>query len=380
MAPENGQLELPTVADAEGCWRAVLARDADRDGSFVYAVRSTGVYCRPSCPAKPPRREQVAFYALPELAERAGFRACRRCRPRDVTADPHVETVRRACRYIEANLEEPLTLAVLGEHVALSPAHLQRTFKRVTGISPRQYADACRLGRLKARLKTRRTVTMAMLEAGYGSSSRLYERAADQLGMTPGTYRRGGRGMQVRYALLDCPLGRLLLAATERGVCAVCIGEADGVLEESLRAEYPAAEVERDDAALRPLAAEMLAHLSGERPHLDLPVDVQATAFQWRVWRELQAIPYGETRTYQQVARAVGRPSAVRAVARACATNPVAVVIPCHRVVRTDGGLGGYRWGLKRKRALLDQERKGAQEAGEGGKAKGAKRRPQAQG
>jgi AraC family transcriptional regulator of adaptative response/methylated-DNA-[protein]-cysteine methyltransferase len=348
----------------------VLARDASRDGTFVCAVRSTGIYCRPSCPARTPGREQVVFYALPELAERAGFRACRRCHPRDAAADPHVETVRRACRYIEANLEEPLTLAVLGQHVGLSPAHLQRTFKRVTGISPRQYADACRLGRLKARLKTRRTVTMALFEAGYGSSSRLYERAAGQLGMTPGTYQRGGRGMSIRYALLDCPLGRLLLAATERGVCAVCIGDVDKSLEADLRAEYPAAEVQRDDSALRPLAAEMLAHLAGERPHLDLPVDVQATAFQWRVWRELQAIPYGETRTYQEVAQAVGQPTAVRAVARACATNPVAVVIPCHRVVRTDGGLGGYRWGLERKQALIEQERKGAEEAGAKGKPK----------
>ena len=281
-----------------------------------------------------------------------------------VAADePHVETVRAACRFIETNLEGPLTLAVLGAQVGLSPAHLQRIFKRVTGISPRQYADACRLGRLKTRLKSRRTVTMAMLEAGYNSSSRLYERAAEQLGMTPATYRRGGRGMQIHYTLTDSPLGRLLLAATERGVCAVCIGDEDAVLEENLAAEYPAAEVTRDDAALRTLLAELLQHLAGTRPHLELPLDVQATAFQWRVWRELQAIPYGETRTYQQVAAAVGQPTAVRAVARACATNPVAVVIPCHRVVRTDGGLGGYRWGLARKQQLLEQEQNGAEAA-----------------
>jgi AraC family transcriptional regulator of adaptative response/methylated-DNA-[protein]-cysteine methyltransferase len=363
MAQQNRQLDAPTATDAEACWRAVLARDAGCDGRFVYAVRSTGVYCRPSCPAGPPRREQVICYALPELAERDGFRPCQRCHPRDAAAEPHVETVRAACRYIEANLEGPLTLAVLGEQVGLSPAHLQRIFKRVTGISPRQYADACRLGCLKSRLKSRRTVTMAMFEAGYGSSSRLYERAARQLGMTPATYQRGGRGMQIRYTLADSPLGRLLLAATERGVCAVCIGDADRVLEGNLRGEYPAAEVERDDAALRPLATDLLQHLAGARPHLDLPIDVQATAFQWRVWRELQAIPYGETRTYQEVARAVGQPSAVRAVARACATNPVAVIIPCHRVVRTDGGLGGYRWGLQRKQTLLEQERQGADEA-----------------
>jgi AraC family transcriptional regulator of adaptative response/methylated-DNA-[protein]-cysteine methyltransferase len=363
MTPQNGHLETHAPADADACWRAVLARDASCDGRFVCAVRTTGIYCRPSCPAGPPRRENVVFYALPELAERDGFRACKRCHPRDATAEPHVETVRAACRYIEANLEEPLTLAVLGGQVGLSPAHLQRIFKRVAGISPRQYADACRLGRLKAGLKSRRTVTMAMFEAGYGSSSRLYERAAQQLGMTPATYQRGGRGMQIRYTLADSPLGRLLLAATERGVCAVCIGDADRVLEGNLRGEYPAAEVERDDSALRPLVADMVEHLAGERPHLELPIDVQATAFQWRVWRELQAIPYGETRTYQEVARALGQPSAVRAVARACATNPVAVVVPCHRVLRTDGGLGGYRWGLQRKQKLLEQERKSADEA-----------------
>lgn len=204
---------------------------------------------------------------------------------------------------------------------------------------------------------------MAMLEAGYNSSSRLYERAAEQLGMTPGTYRRGGRGMQIRYTVADSPLGRLLLAATEHGVCAVYLGDADAALEESLAAEYPAAEVTRDDAAPSALVAELVQHLSGLRPHLELPIDVQATAFQWRVWRELQAIPYGETRTYQEIAAALGLPTAVRAVARACATNPISVVVPCHRVVRTDGGLGGYRWGLARKQQLLDQERNAAAEA-----------------
>ncbi|HYT87667.1 MAG TPA: methylated-DNA--[protein]-cysteine S-methyltransferase [Gemmataceae bacterium] len=282
----------------------------------------------------------------------------------NAVADEHLEIVRRVCRHIEDNLEEPLTLAVLGEHAGRSGSHLQRIFKRVTGITPRQYADACRLDRLKSRLKTRRTVTVALYEAGYGSSSRLYERAAEQLGMTPGTYRRGGQGMSIRYTLADSPLGRLLLAATEQGVCAVCIGDVDRVLEDSLRGEYPEAELARDDTALCPWLGELLEHLAGERPHLQLPVDVQATAFQWRVWQELAAIPYGETRTYQEVAKAVGRPKAVRAVARACATNPVAVLIPCHRVVRTDGGLGGYRWGLGRKKALIEREQRDAAERG----------------
>jgi AraC family transcriptional regulator of adaptative response/methylated-DNA-[protein]-cysteine methyltransferase len=277
--------------------------------------------------------------------------------------DAHVEVVRAACRAIEANLEEPLTLAALGARVGLSPCHFQRVFKRITGITPRQYADACRLGRLKARLRESPTVTTAMYEAGYGSPSRLYERAAEQLGMTPGAYRRGGRAMCIRYTLADCPLGRLLLAGTERGVCAVYLGDDDARLEAALAREYPEAEVGRDEGALQPWVDQLLEHLRGARPHLDLPLDVQATAFQWRVWQELRKIPAGSTRTYREIAERLGRPTAARAVARACATNPVSVVIPCHRVVRGDGSLGGYRWGLERKRALLDRER-GAAEGG----------------
>ena len=272
---------------------------------------------------------------------------------------PHVELVGRVCRYIEANLEEPLTLAVLGRRAGVSAPHLQRVFKRITGITPRQYADACRLGRLKERLREGRAqnVTTALYEVGYGSSRGLYERASAQLGMTPGAYRRGGRGMRLRYTLADCPLGRLLLAATERGVSAVYLGDRDAPLEKALRREYPAASIDRDDETLRGWLGELLEHLRGQRPHLALPLDVQATAFQWRVWQELQAIPYGSTRTYGQIAEALGQPTAARAVARACATNPVSVVIPCHRVVREDGELGGYRWGLHRKRALLQREK-----------------------
>jgi AraC family transcriptional regulator of adaptative response/methylated-DNA-[protein]-cysteine methyltransferase len=280
--------------------------------------------------------------------------------PRDLTAPgPHVEAVRSVCRYIEANLEEPLTLDILGDQAGLSPCYFQRVFKRITGITPRQYADACRLGRLKSRLREGPNVTTALYEAGYGSSSRLYERAAAQLGMTPGTYRRGGRSMHLRYTLVDCPLGRLLLAGTERGISALYLGDDDARLEAALRKEYPAAQVERDDTEFRPWVAQLLEHLRGARPHLELPLDVQATAFQWHVWQELRKIPYGTTSTYQEVARALGQPTAARAVARACATNPVSVVIPCHRVVRGDGGLGGYRWGLERKRQLLDREKEG---------------------
>jgi AraC family transcriptional regulator of adaptative response/methylated-DNA-[protein]-cysteine methyltransferase len=271
-----------------------------------------------------------------------------------------VELIGQLCRHIESNLESPLRLADLALRAGLSPAHLQRTFKRITGITPRQYADACRLGRLKERLRESDTVTTAMYEAGYSSSSRLYERAASQLGMTPATYRRGGPATLIRFTLTDCPLGRLLVAGTDRGVCAVSLGDGDAYLEGVLRLEYPAASLERDDERLRAWAAALVEHLRGQRPHLDLPLDVQATAFQWRVWQELCAIPYGETASYREVARRIGKPTAARAVARACATNPVAVIVPCHRVVREDGGLGGYRWGIGRKRVLLAQEQASA--------------------
>jgi AraC family transcriptional regulator of adaptative response/methylated-DNA-[protein]-cysteine methyltransferase len=364
-ATPNGQ--CMRVPDEEACWRAVLSRDASGDGTFVYAVRATGTYCRPSCAARRPRRAQVVFYPVPEAAEQCGYRPCRRCRPRQAAAgDPQVDLVRHTCRYIEANLQGALTLGALGRQAGLSACHLQRVFKRVTGITPRQYADACRLGRLKARLKQRGTVTMALYEAGYGSSSRLYERSATQLGMTPATYQRGGRAVQIRYTLTDCPLGRLLLAGTERGVCALYLGDDDGALEAALGREYPAAGLERDDAGLGSWLGELLNHLSGQQPHLELPLDVRATAFQWRVWQELRAIPYGSTRTYKEIAANLGQPTAARAVARACATNPVSVVIPCHRVVRGDGDLGGYRWGLDRKRALLDREKDAAAPRQEG--------------
>ncbi|HEY7159270.1 MAG TPA: bifunctional DNA-binding transcriptional regulator/O6-methylguanine-DNA methyltransferase Ada [Gemmataceae bacterium] len=365
MSEKQASGPCPRVADEERCWQAVAERDAAWDGRFVYAVRSTGVYCRPSCPSRRPRRRQVVFYPVPEAAEQCGYRPCRRCRPRQTAAtDPHVEIVRGTCRYIETHLEGALTLDALGQQARLSPFHLQRIFKRIVGITPRQYADACRLGVLKSRLKERRTVTMAMMEAGYGSSSRLYERASSQLGMTPATYQRGGRAVLVRYTVAACPLGRLLLAGTERGICAVYLGDGDAKLEAELSREFPAAELRRDDDGLSAWVSELVDHLRGQQPHLDLPLDVRATAFQWRVWQELQAIPYGSTRSYSEIARALGQPTAARAVARACATNPVSVVIPCHRVVREDGDLGGYRWGLERKQALLDHEKDTKREEG----------------
>jgi AraC family transcriptional regulator of adaptative response/methylated-DNA-[protein]-cysteine methyltransferase len=338
-------------------WSAVLARDASFDGAFVYAVRSTGIYCRPSCPARRPERHQVEFFAWPEAAEHAGFRACRRCRPQTATHNPQVEMVRRVCRYIEANLDHPLTLAEMSAEVDLHEHHVQRTFKRITGITPRQYADARRLDRVKAELREGQAVTSAIYEAGYGSSSRLYERAASQLGMTPATYRKRGEGMHINYTIVNCSLGRLLVAATERGICAVSLGDSDAALATGLSSEYPAAEIQRGDDGLARWVQQLIAHLDGRQAALNLPLDVQATAFQWRVWEALRAIPRGETRSYGEVARAIGQPTGARAVARACATNPVALVIPCHRVVRENGELGGYRWHVKRKQALLERER-----------------------
>lgn len=279
--------------------------------------------------------------------------------PTAAVADEAVPIIAEVCGFIRANLEAPLTLAVLGRKAGMSPAHLQRVFKRVVGVSPRQFADACRLDRLKSGLKEGDNVTTAMTAAGYGSSSRLYERAAGQLGMTPGQYRAGGPAARIRFASAACDLGRVLLAATDRGVCWLNFADADDEAEAALRAEFPAAEFVRDDPGLSAWLTELLRHLAGEQPHLDLPLDVRATAFQRRVWEALRAIPYGETRTYRQVAEAIGEPTAARAVARACATNPASVVVPCHRVVGSNGRLTGYRWGLARKRKLLEGEKKG---------------------
>lgn len=341
-------------------WQSVVERDSTQDGEFVYAVRSTGIYCRPSCPSRRPSRDQVLFFAQPLAAEKAGFRPCLRCRPNEtMPADHMLEPVRQACGYIESNLDRPLTLQELSAVVGLSPYHLQRTFKRVMGITPRQYADACRLGEFKEQVRDGDSVTGALYGAGYGSSSRLYERAPGRLGMTPATYRDGGSGVQIGYAIVGCPLGRLLVAATERGVCAVTLGDNDSDLESALKREYPGAELFHGGPDLERWVGEIVAYLEGRHPQLDLPLDmgaIRATAFQWRVWDALRAIPYGSTRSYSEIAQAIGDPNAARAVARACATNRVALVIPCHRVVGQGGKLAGYRWGVERKQLLLEGE------------------------
>jgi len=343
----------------EQYWQAVIAKDSRANGTFFVGVRSTGVYCKPSCPSRQPKRENVSFFPSPEAAEQAGYRACKRCHPRDIgQADPQVEIAQGICRYIEQHLEGALSLADLGTQFSISPFHLQRLFKRVMGISPRQYAEAHRLEQFKAQLKERESVTEALYEVGYSSSSRLYERAPGQLGMTPTIYQRGGAGMYISYTIVDSPLGRLLVAATEKGVCSVCIGDDDALLETALYKEYARAHIQRDsDGMPRNAWVEVLVkHLNGQQPHLDLPLNVQATAFQWRVWQALLAIPYGETRSYSQIARAIGQPKATRAVANACASNPVAIAVPCHRVVRENGNMGGYRWGEARKQQLLEKE------------------------
>lgn len=337
----------------------MVGRDARWDASFVYAVASTGIYCRPTCPSRRPRRERVRFFAAAAAAEAAGFRPCRRCRPQapgDVP--PQVERVGRACHAISSSCEEKLSLARLATIVGGNPQHLLRTFKRVLGVSPREYADACRMGCLRAGLRNGHGVAAATYDAGYGSGSRVYERARPMLGMTPAAYARGGSGETVKYVVVDSALGRLLVAATPRGICAVRIGASAATLAAQLRREFPSAHIANGDARLAGYVQHIVAGLEPGAPDARLPLDVRATAFQRRVWQELQKIPRGTTRSYRDVAARIGHPTAARAVARACASNPVALVVPCHRVIRSDGALGGYHWGLSRKRALLEAERR----------------------
>ena len=354
-----GMLNVKLNSNDEQLWQAVVSKDARFDGQFVFAVSSTGVYCRPSCPSRRAHRERVSFFDLPEAAEQAGFRACLRCQPKRARVlDPQMELVQRICRVLDSSDSEGVRLAELATHAGVSVFHLQRTFKRVMGISPRQYLAARRFGNFKSLVRKGDSVTTALYESGFNSSSRLYEYASEELGMTPATYSRGGRGVNINYTIVASSMGRLLVAMTERGVCAVRMGDSDTELEKDLREEFPAAQIERADSVLRESVQKILNHLDNNEPRLDLPLDIKATAFQRQVWEKLRAIPYGETVSYGDVAKALGKPGAVRAVGRACATNPVALVIPCHRVVREDKSLGGYRWGLERKKKLLEKEQK----------------------
>ncbi len=346
--------ERDVSADAEK-WRAVLAKDPSKDGAFVFGVRSTGVYCKPSCPARHPHLEQVLFFSEPGDAERAGFRACKRCRPRDQSSF-QADLVQRVCQYVNENLDEKHTLESLSRQAGLSPFHFQRTFKKTLGISPRQYVEARRLERVKRSLNRGETVTNALYEAGFTSRGKLYEKRPSPLGVNPGTFRRGGEGLSIQFTIVDSPIGRLLLGATGRGICAVCIGSSDEAVEAALKEDYYAADLSRNDQGMKSWAEQFLRYFDGQPFPASLPIDVRATAFQWKVWKAIQSIPYGVTASYSQIAESIGEPRAARAVARACATNPVALVIPCHRVVGKDGGLHGYGWGMKRKRALLSLE------------------------
>lgn len=343
-------------------WESVLRRDQAADDRFLYGVTTTGIYCRPSCPSRRPRRNNVAFFSSVEAAEHAGFRACRRCRPDRAKAfDGSIE---RARNYIDDHFTRPgdqrITLKLIAGHAGLSPYHLQRKFKETLGLTPAQYIRARKSELLKNELRRGETVSRASFGAGYGSSSRVYGDADSRLGMTPATYRRGGAGARIDYVITPTSLGLLLVGATDRGICAVSLGDDAKALEAALEREYPAANREKVtdvSSSLGGWVREIVAAVDGNASRPDVPLDVQATAFQWKVWRELQKIPFGETRSYSDVAKAIGSPGAVRAVASACANNRVAVVIPCHRVVRQTGSLGGYRWGVERKQRLLAKER-----------------------
>ena len=342
----------PPLADRY--WQAALHRDALSDGSFVFAVRSTQIYCRPSCPARRPLRNNTLFFRTPQDAEQQGFRPCRRCRPHH--QDPAVMLVRQAAALLLSSEDESFKLGDLASRLHSTPAQLRRAFHRVTGLAPKDFEQAFRLRKLKQLLRAGSTITDALYACGYSSSSRLYEKTNSHLGMTPASYRRGGAGMRIGFTVGNTTLGRVLVASTDRGVSAVYLGENEQDLIGELRDEYPNADLLRADHSHHDWLKEILLRVEGSAPSMDLPLDVQATAFQRRVWNELQKIPRGTTRTYTQVARSLGKPRSVRAVARACATNPVSIVVPCHRVIRTDGTLAGYRWGLQRKQKLLERE------------------------
>ena len=340
-------------------WEAVRSRDESADGRFLYAVVTTGVYCRPGCSSRQPKHENVRFFTARAEAEAAGFRPCKRCAPDAPTApDAQRTAVLHACRLIR-EAEEPPTLAELAEATGFSPTHFQRVFKKLVGITPKQYASERRLQRVRDTLQTSASITDAIYDAGFASNSRFYASAAHALGMEPAAYRQGGAGVRIRYAIVHAYIGWVLVAATERGLCALELADGPAELEERLHARFPHAALILDDPDFETWVGRVVAFLESPREGLDLPLDVAGTAFQQRVWQALREIPAGTTASYREIATRIGVPHASRAVARACAANPVAVAIPCHRVVRLDGGTGGYRWGVERKRALLARESEG---------------------
>lgn len=357
---QTTNLDTSARADAtlrDPRWTTIRNRDAAGDGQFVYAVRTTGVYCRPQCPARPARPENVAFFAGPAEAEAAGFRACLRCRPSGVSRDEEqAEAVARACRLI-AEAEEPPRLDALARSAGMSAFHFHRVFKAVTGLTPKAWAAAHRAEKVRGVLaEGRGSVTEAIYDAGFNAASRFYDKADQVLGMTATAFRQGGTRTRIRFAVAQCSLGAILVAQSEKGVCAIFIGDDPDALVRDLQGRFPRAELVGGDAAFDATVAAVIGFVEAPRIGLALPLDLQGTAFQQRVWQALGTIPLGQTATYADIARTIGEPRSVRAVAQACGANKVAVAIPCHRVVRSDGGLSGYRWGVERKRALLDRE------------------------
>jgi AraC family transcriptional regulator of adaptative response/methylated-DNA-[protein]-cysteine methyltransferase len=348
-------LQTPAFHSDDDRWTALSTRDTTADGRFFYAVRTTGVYCRPSCASRQPCRENVDFFVTTAQAETAGYRACKRCQPAGLPRE--LAIVERACKVLDADPQERITLAQLSEAVHVSPFHLQRLFSRVVGVSPRQYQAARRADSLRGALQRGAGVTRATQDAGFGSTSRMYETASAELGMTPSSYGQKGAGLVVRYAMAETQLGIVLVAATSKGICKIAFGDDRRTLEAELAAELAKAERIEDSERLAPFIAQVNAYLRGTREQFALPLDISATAFQQRVWDALIRIPYGETRSYTDIAETVGSPRAVRAVANACASNPVALAIPCHRVLQKSGALAGYRWGMARKAVLLATEK-----------------------
>jgi len=358
MTSKTEMLAAATLSDPR--WAAVAARDPQADGRFVYSVKTTGVYCRPSCAARAARPENVAFHRSPAEAERAGFRPCKRCKPdQPPLSQQHAATVARLCRLIE-DAEQAPTLEQLAQHAGLSAYHLHRVFKAVTGVTPKAYAAAHRARRMRRELDRSDTVTQAIYDAGYNSSGRFYEESNRVLGMTPTTYRAGGADTAIRFAVGECSLGSILVAQSDRGVCAILMGDDPDALARDLQQRFPHAALVGGDTAFERLVAKVVGFVEAPRVGLDLPLDVRGTAFQQRVWQALRAIAPGQTASYAEIARRIGAPKSVRAVAQACGANALAVAIPCHRVVRNDGALSGYRWGVERKRALLEREGAGA--------------------
>lgn len=361
QATSNLSFQATDPVAGDPRWRAVASRDGSCDGAFVYAVTTTGIYCRPSCPARRAKRQHVHFFATSAAAQAAGFRACRRCRPDAPSrAEQHAATVAAACRAIDA-ADAPPPLAALAATAGLSASRFHRIFKAVTGLTPRAYAAGQRARRLREELERPdgSTVTAAIYSAGFNASSRFYQVAGDILGMTPAAYRRGGDGRDVRFAVSDCSLGRILVACSERGVCAIALDDDPAALVRNLRRRFPQANLIGDDAGFAEVVAGVVRFIEAPASGLSLPLDLRGTAFQIRVWEELSRIPAGTTASYAEIARLIGAPGAVRAVAGACAANTLAVAIPCHRVIRSDGTLSGYRWGVERKRRLLHREAKG---------------------